>query len=307
MRGGQLYEQTQSRALNPVTPATYSGAVMGLAVVLACGYRNNIATAQYLEQRNSIGAVFAEHSSVYLESRYYDLDLRGLGGEYVTENVVFVMRNGGISAHVDYSFEDGYTDGLTIEHENVYFYYPNGAFGKYAFFGDGYFETFYLPNITETINYTLNESELFISDSSENNIRTLISHTDASAYGISSGVIETVYELEAESGFLLSAVFSVKTDGDSKLYGEITLTYGQHDSFAEPEYVVLCKDMSETRTVSFIMPDGETINHVLPKNAFLVPVAMADYEYYEDPEYTVPFDMWSNDFPDEMTVYVRQP
>ena len=264
-------------------------------------------TLEDLKRSIGIDAVFAMYSSVRVESGYYDYDPSGEGASDLTKTSVFVRRNGVISRHD--GFDDGYE--YTIELDGVYFSFSDGSIGKYAFFGDGYFENYYLPYLTQWIDYFPTEGERIVSVTVENGVRVVVIHIDvadeeqAGVFGAEDGFIESVYELDAVSGLQLGRrVYAVSGDA-RRLIVESRLTYGQDDDFAEPEYLLQVKSPGETRTVRFIMPDGDVITHVLPKNAVLYPVSLWALEFYEDPGYTVPFEGWDGDYPDEAVLYVK--
>ena len=264
-----------------------------------------------LDGRNVIDAVFATYDSARVETNFY-----GMNGEDASQSTVYVKRNGALTVSTYFSTESGYTYGYTVEPDAVYFYYDDESYGKYVFFGDGYFEEYYLPYITDTILPTpmFIESNVLVSDSEKDNVRTLVYHADVAdveyaqeLYGYQSGVLESSYIYDAKTGLLLAERYTVNEDGATTLICERALTYGQDDALAEPDYVAWTKDVSEARTLRIIMWDGREFTHVLGKDAGIVPLTMEEYEYFADPTFTVPYSGPSEDSPEETVIYIKQP
>ena len=260
-----------------------------------------------LDGRNTIDEIFAEYSSVRTVSNYY-----GMNGEDFTQTMVHVKRDNGISAHVEFDFPDS-NSGYTIESDGIYYYQDDGTYGKYAFFNDGYFETYYLNSITKRVVHTPIEAETLISDTVEGNVRTLVYNSNVSdnsemcaPYEVYDGIMETIYEYDANTGFLIGKKYYLTPDGgETKLASDRTLTYGQHDDFPEPEYTVRAKDTSDTRIVRFVMQDGEVFTHTIPRDSILMLLSMEEHGYFEDPEFTIPYQTPEDGYPDETTVYVQ--
>jgi hypothetical protein len=265
-------------------------------------------TLKDLERWNAFELVFAEYNSVRARATFYDF---GPPGDF-TQTAVFVKGTAGITTYVEFSFEEKYT----VEGRNVYVENADGTYGITAFFDDGLFEEYYLPLITKWIAYTPTNGEKVISSSIDGDIRKLVTHARASAMedfdglGIPDGTVESNYEMDAISGLLLRAIdYLIPDDGNRRLLSETEIQYGNDDAFTPPRYVTLCKDMTRTRTVHYIRSQGKrdekTFSFTIPKKAALYPATMEALELYEDKEFTVPFAEVTNDFPDEMTLYMR--
>ena len=274
-------------------------------IIIAAGCAGSVSIPrEELDGRNMIDVIFAEHSSARVVSHYY-----GLEGEEFSQTTVYMKKDGVVSLHTSFSFGAGYT----VEPGEVYFYEEDGSYGKYAFFDDGYFETYYLPYITNRLLYVPIEGNTFVSDSVKGNIRTLVYNADIAnveftwLYGIYSGVLETTYEYDAKTGFQLSESYIAITDGESRLLSERIMTYGQDDDLPEPEYLTRTKNTSDARTVRFIMQDGRTFTHIVSKEARIIPLSLEYYEYFEDPECTVMYSRPDGEYPAETVIYVKEP
>ena len=282
--------------------AAVSAILLGMLIMAAgCAGQEGF-TREELNDRNIIEVIFAAHSSARVESNFY-----GMHGEDLSQSTVHIKRNGRIVLHTSFSLGSGYT----VEPDGVYFYDTDVTHGMYAFFDDGCFETYYLPYLSGMLAYTPIEGNTFISETVKDNVRTLVYHADIAnveavhAYGVYSGVLETTYTFDAKTGFLMSERYVAVTDGESRLLSDRTMTYGQDDELPEPEYVTRVKDTSETRTVRFIMPDGEVFAHVLAKDAVLIPLPLEEYGYFEDPAFTVPYRKPDGGYHDETVIYVK--
>ena len=266
-------------------------------------------TLEELEQTNNIDAVFAKYNSVRTTSIFYDFNYPGAETANFSETTVLVKGSNGITAYVENSFGYAYA----IEKDNVYFQNPDGAYGLYAFFDDGYFEGYYLPYITEWVMYASSEAEYFISDITADGVRVITTHIDtgknpeeAEIWNFEAGaVIEIIYELDPQSGLIQNiTTFTLKDGNQDKILMTGSVVYGQDDDYIPPEFVGLCKDMTDTRTVRFIRGD-ETFTFTIPAQAVLYPLTTEDYEFFTDPEHTVPF-IANEDYSDGITVYMKQ-
>ncbi|MCL2108436.1 MAG: ABC transporter substrate-binding protein [Oscillospiraceae bacterium] len=273
-------------------------------------------TWEELQAKNTIDGIFAVYSSVEVESEFYGMD-----GEDFTQTTVHVKRDDGITAYTKFDIGGG-EQGYMISPDGMYYYGADGSFGKYVFFNDGAFEEYYLPNITDTVILmswfagTLVSSTVVRDNDNDYNTQTVVWRIDVEdtenvrPYGYYEGVLETTLVFEADSGFLLSEKYHVIV-GDERpvLLSTRTVTYGQHDDYPEPEYVLRGKDMSETRTVTFIMPGGETFVEVVPIDAGLQLSPIKAYWFFEDEEMTVYYEYTSeigDGYPTELTVYAYE-
>jgi len=269
-------------------------------------------TLEDLERCNAFDVVFEDYGSARIESKFYDFDLPGGDRGDFTQTSVFVKGDSGVSMYTDFSFGFAYA----VEGRNVYQRDENGSYSVLAFFDDGYYEEAYLPTVSKWILYVPTEGEELISSSVTGGVRNLVTNTltsdvdDYTMWGIE-GIVDTNYELDAESGLLLKVTdYLTGDDGNRRLLAEAEIRYGQDDGFTPPEYVTLCKDTTETRTVHFVRDPGtaeeKTFTFTLPKKAALHPAAMEEFELYKDPEFTVLLEEMTGEFPDEATLYMKQ-
>ena len=270
-------------------------------------------TLEDLERRNNIDAVFGKYQSIRVEAIFYDFDLSDRNDGDFTQSSVFVKGNYGVSVYTEFSFGEMYA----VENRNVYHKYADGTYGLAAFFDDGLYEEYYLPIITQWIAYTPTDGEEIISVSAESSIRKVVTNARASAaegfddWGIPDGIVESNYELDEKSGLLLrEADYLITDDGSRRILSETQIHYGKDDSYNSPEYVALCKDMTEARTVRFVRlantADEKVFTFTVPKGIILRPAAMEEYEYYEDAECTILYDLNTDDYLDGLTLYMKQ-
>jgi hypothetical protein len=269
-------------------------------------------TLEDLARCNTYDVVFGEYSSVRTESKYYDFELPAGGRGDFTQTAFFIKGSGGVSTYTDFSFGFAYA----VEGRNVY-HNDDGKYSVLAFFDDGFYEEAYLPVITKWIAYAPTEGEEVISCSVEGGIRKLVTNARASAeedfatWGIPDGTIETHYELDAKSGLLLRDIsYLITDDGSRRVMGEGELHYGKDDNFQPPEYVLCCRDKAETRTVRFVRdpntPQEKAFTFTLPKGIDLSPATVKEYEYFTDTECTALYEWDAGDYPDELTLYMKE-
>jgi hypothetical protein len=98
--------------------------------------------------------------------------------------------------------------------------------------------------------------------------------------------------------------------GERRLLSESEIVYGEHDDFEQPEYVLMSKDMSETRTMFFVRdpaaPQEKIFTFIVPKAATVYPATTEAFEYFWDAEFTVPYVWESGGYPDEMTLFMQR-
>jgi len=266
-----------------------------------------------LKRLNSHEAVFGTYSSIRTVSTFYDFEAPGMDRGDFTQYAFFVRGENGINVFVGFSFGYAYA----IVDGNVFLQDEDGDFGIIAFFDDGYFETYYLPIATDSPVYQPTEGEEIVSVTVENGIRRVITHVRASnaedfdMWGLPDGIIESIYELDTESGLLIRETNYLTPDGgERRLLAESEVVYGEHDDFELPEYVVMSMDMSATRTMFFVQDvgtaDERIFTFVLPKAATAYPATMEEFEYFWDAEFTVPYVWEPGGYPDEMTLYMQR-
>jgi len=135
---------------------------------------------------------------------------------------------------------------------------------------------------------------------------------DFELWGIPDGVIECTYELDAESGIYLIQTNYLTPDetGERRLLSVTEMHYGNAEDFTVPEYVQKSRDMSETRTVTFIRDPNTTeekaFTFTVPKNAALFPEPMGDFSYFLDAEGTVAYERTPGEYPDALTLYMKR-
>lgn len=266
-----------------------------------------------LERLNSHDAVFGQHSDVRTFSTFYDFEVPDMDRGDFTQETFFIKEEDGVGVYTEFGF--GYAYAITGG--NVYRLDEDGDFGIIAFFDDGYYEAYYLPIITEWVAYTPTEGEEIASVTVENGIRRVITHVRASRaedfemWGLPDGIIESVYELDARSGLLMRETNYLTPDGgERRLLSESVIEYGKHDDFTPPEYVLMSKDMSATRTMLFVRdagtPEERIFTFTLPKAATVYPATMENYVYFLDAEFTVPYVREPGGYPDELTLYMKR-
>ena len=269
-------------------------------------------TLEDLERFNRIDAVLEEYSSVRTQSKYYDFELPGGGRADFRQTTVFVKGNSGLNMYTDTDF--GYE--YAIEGRNV-FHKDGGVVFITLFFDDGYYEEAYLPTITEWFAYYPSDGEEILSVSVADGTRTMVTNSRASVeddfemWGLPDGTIETNYKLDVSSGFLLQDVsYLITDDGNRRLLAEMEVLYGKDDFFTPPEYVGLCKNISQTRMVRFVRdpntPQEKIFSFDVPKGVGISPATMEAYDYFTNAECTIMYDWNTGDYPDELTLYMKQ-
>jgi hypothetical protein len=133
----------------------------------------------------------------------------------------------------------------------------------------------------------------------------------AEEMGIPNGTAEFVYGLDAKSGLLQNIEGNIFTNPSLSMpYMRCEVTFGKDNNFQPPDYVTRCKDMTETRTVRYVRepgtPNEKTFTFTLPKSADLYPAVIETYAYFEDAACTVPYEAKSGDYPDELTIYMKE-
>ena len=254
-----------------------------------------------LERSHTVDAILEDYPSVRTELLFYDF---GSLGDYSITSVFLKNRT-----YLDFSYENAYW----VENEGVYFKKADGSYGMFAFLGDGCFEAYYMPYIDgEEQLYRRTDTEEIFSVSEENGVRKIVTLTDSADdiyltnWGFD-GILETIYETDAESGLMLRVTVYLLNGGERRLLFEENFIYGEDDGFM-PEFVTLCKDMTDTRTVRFITPEQEIFTFAVPKGAYIIPATIEAYEYYLDEMFTVPYDEeeTQDDAPDELTIYMKR-
>jgi len=270
---------------------------------------SDVFTLEDMENHNVANAVFQNHASVRTKSVYYGFDMPGDSDES-TQNAVFVKNGGGIKVYTDFSFGYAYA----IENGKMYFEEDDGTYGMHAFFDDGYFEEYYLPSGSKWIAYVPTKGEEVVSRSIAKDVLTLVTEVRASnaeefeSLGIPDGIVECVYEMDAASGLIHRIHDYLTPDGGEKrLLSERDVIYGKDDGFIPPDYVLRCRDLTESRTITFIREPGEAtekgFDFTVAKGAKLIPLTMETWEYYDDPECTSVNEL--TDLPDGAVIYMR--
>lgn len=266
-------------------------------------------TFETFAQVNALSNVLGKYKSARVESTYYEPSSNN--GEWTSYQYkdIFVNGDKGIAR---YSIWESGKETAVFK-DSAYNKYPDGTFGVVGFVGGDYYEEYYLPNVAGLI-YVPYEGEKLLSNTVENGVRKLViqANTEGSYgeyIGLPQGSIETIYELDLTSGLVLRASESIMIDGKKQLLAEGRILYGEDDAF-EPEYVRLCRDMSETRTVHLVQnagtPEEKTYTFTLPKKVKFIPEAFSEFEMYTDPAYTVPHEgSPAGEYPDETTLYIK--
>jgi len=269
-------------------------------------------TLEDLLRGNSYEVVFAKYSAVFASSIYYGFEL---DGEVIDlrQSSAHVKGEHGMNLYVE--FDDGNI--YAIVDGNVYRHLVTGEYGVVAFFDDGYFEAYYQPYVTEWLAFMIVENEEIVSVSVEGGIRTVVTHVrtsdmaDFEFWGLPHGIIECIYELDAESGIYLrqSNYLTPDDTGERRLLSTTEMRYGNAEDFTIPEYVQKSRDMSETRTVTFICDtntaEEKAFTFTVPKNAALFPEPMYDFLNFLDAEGTIPYERTPGEYPDELTIYMK--
>lgn len=296
---------------------TAVGFIVLMLIILAagCGPAKTAEAAgdfsmEGLANTNSTESVFKKFNSVRVESTYYTLSESGEWTTYQHTRTL-VKGNDGFSIYTVWS--SGSEN--AIFKDIAYFKHPDGRYGFYACIDGGCYEQLYLPELVGLI-YAPIMGEKVTSNTVENGVRRLVVQSDiegsyAESLGITQGVIESVYELDVESGLILRASESAVTGGKAQKLAEGSIHYGENDAFTEPEYVALCRDMSDTRTVHYVLdagkPEEKTFTFTLPKKAELAIYPEDVFGTYSDPEYAVAyFGPPDGIEPDEITIYVKK-
>jgi len=270
-------------------------------------------TLEDLVQSNSYEVIFSQYSAVFTSSAYYGFVIAGEPID-LRQSSAHVKGENGMSLFVE--FDDGNV--YAIADGNVYRLLITGEYGVVAFFDDGYFETYYQPYVTEWIAFMIAENEEIVSVSVEDGIRTVVTHVRASdlgdfdMWGLPGGIIECTFEVDAKSGIYLRASNYLIPDdaGERRLLSTTEMRYGNAEDFTIPEYIQKSRDMSQTRTVTFIRdpntPDEKAFIFTVPKNAALFPEPMGDYLYFLDAEGLIPYERTPGDYPAELTIYMKR-
>jgi len=270
-------------------------------------------TLEDLVRSNSYDVIFSQYSAVFATSAYYGFVMAGETID-LRQNSAHVKGENGMNLFVE--FDDGNV--YAIKDGNVYRLLVTGEYGVVAFFDDGYFETYYQPYVTEWLAFMIAENEEIISVSVEDGIRTVVTHVRASdlgdfdMWGLPDGIIECIFEVDAESGiYLRSSNYLIPDDaGEQRLLSTTEMRYGNAEDFTIPEYIQKSRDMSDTRTVTFIRdpntPEEKAFNFTVPKNAALFPEPMGDFLYFLDSEGTIPYERTPEAYPDELTIYMKR-
>jgi len=270
-------------------------------------------TLEDLVRSNSYEVIFSQHSAVFTVSTYYDFLVDGVAYN-LHQNSAHVKDENGMSLYVE--FDDGTI--YAIADGNVYRHLINGEYGVVAFFDDGYFETYYLPYVTEWIAFMVMDNEEIVSVSVEDGIRTIVTHVrtsdmgDFDMWGLPDGIIECIFVVDAESGiYLRSFNYLIPADaGERRLLSTTEMRYGNAEDFIIPEYVQNSRDMSETRTVTFIRdpntPEEKPFSFTLPKNVSLFPEPMDYFSYFLDAEGLIPYERTPGEYPAELTIYMKR-
>ena len=262
-------------------------------------------TLEDLYRLNTADAIYEKYSGVSHKSTYYDVALSTGGRGDFTHTATYFKE--GSRLYADFSFGYAYA----VEGRNVYFKGEDGLYGVYAFFDDGYFEETYLLYATEWSYYEPEDGEKILSDTTENGVRKVVGQIDAgndaywSSWGIE-GIMESVCEFDAKSGLMFRDTAYLLNGEDRRLFSVTEITHGNDDGsdFVPPEYVTLCKDMTNTRTVRFITPEQETFTFTVPKNAVISPAMIEDFELYRDQAFTILHE--AVEYPDELTLYIKK-
>jgi len=269
-------------------------------------------TLEGLLRDNSYEVVFAKYSAVFSESAYYDFEMDGEVIDLL-QNSAHVKGENGIDLYTE--FDNGYAYAI-VDGNNVYRHLITGEYGIVAFFDDGYFEFAYQPYVTEWLAFMIVENEEIVSVSVEDGVRTVVTHVrtsemdDFEMWGISHGIIESIFELDAESGIYLgqSSYLTPDDTGARRLMSVTEMRYGNAEDFATPEYILKSRDMSETRTVTFIRdpntPEERVFIFTIPKNAALFPEPMDYFSYFLDAEGLIPYESTPGEYPAELTIYM---
>ena len=267
-------------------------------------------TISDLERGVTLDAVMSRYSSYRQVSTYYINSEDGDVTE-IEQTTIGFKKDGRVIIYTDTGFGESYV----IEDGNLYAY-SNGMYGVAAFIDDGYFEqsVYYLQ--TKWVTYTPTEGEEIVSVSDSDGIRTVITNLDSvnfmnyEEWGLPHGQITLTYRLDLENGYILETEGYVTVDGEKKMLVSSKVVYGEDDAFELPEFVALCKDMTETRTVTYIFEPGVTkqgtYTFTFPKSAFLMGLFMGEYEYFNDPEFTDPHTRDYDEPPAELTVYLKR-
>ena len=270
-------------------------------------------TLEDLVRSNSYDVIFSQYSAVFTSSAYYGFMIDGEPID-LRQSSAHVKGENGMNLYVE--FDDGNV--YAIADGNVYRHLVTGEYGVVAFFDDGYFEAYYQPYVTEWLAFMIVDNEEIVSVSVEDGIRTVVTHVrtsdmeDFELWGIPSGVIECTYELDAESGIYLRQTNYLTPDdtGERRLLSVTEMRYGNAEDFTVPEYVQKSRDMSETRTVTFIRdpntPEEKAFTFTVPKNAALFPEPMGDFSYFLDAEGTVAYVRTPGEYPNELTIYMKR-
>ena len=282
------------------------------AAGFGCSGAKNAFTLEDLENANTADAIFKIHTSVRKVSHYYDIEFPGVDRGDHTQTTVYLKEGDTVCLYTAFSTGAAYA----IEGRNVYSKSPDGACEVIAFFDDGFFDTYYLPYVTQWITYAPTEGKEIISASVSGGIRKLTTSNRASdeedfaMLGIPDGTMESHYELDAKSGLLLSEVnYLITDDGDRRMLSQTEVQYDVDGAFLAPDYVNACKDMTETRTLHFVRepntPEEKIFTFTLPRGVALYPYTMEAYEYFADAACTLAYEWNAETYPDEGTVYMK--
>ena len=270
-------------------------------------------TLEDLIRSNSYDVIFSQYSAVFTESAFYDFNVNGVVFD-LHQSSAHVKGENGMNLYVE--FDDGTI--YAIADGNVYRHLVTGEYGIVAFFDDGYFETYYKPYVTEWIAFMVMDNEEIISVSVERGIRTVVTHIrtsdlgDFDMWGLPDGIIECIFEVDAESGIYLRSFNYLLPDdaGERRLLSVTEMHYGNAEDFIIPEYIIKSRDMSETRTVTFIRdpntPDEKTFTFTVPRTAALFPEPMGDFLYFLDAEGLIPYERTPGEYPIELTLYMKR-
>ena len=295
--------------------------LLGLIILTATGcgesppeITEEIFTLEDLVRSNSYEVIFSQYSAVFTSSAYYGFVIAGEPID-LRQSSAHVKGENGMSLFVE--FDDGNV--YAIADGNVYRLLVTGEYGVVAFFDDGYFETYYQPYVTEWLAFMIVENEEIVSVSVEDGIRTVVTHVrvsdlgDFDMWGLPGGIIECIFEVDAQSGiYLRSSNYLMPDDaGERRLLSTTEMRYGNAEDFAIPEYILKSRDMTETRTVTFIRDPNTSEENVfiftIPKNVELFPEPMDYFSYFLDAEGLIPYERTPGEHPDELTLYmIRQ-
>jgi hypothetical protein len=271
-------------------------------------------TLEDMARANTIDAIFGQYASANVKVTIYSLDEPG--AVLLTEDRVAVKQDGNVVAYSFTERADGSSESSAYSLDGV-FYQFNEDIYVFGFIEDGVFEEDYLPFLTTILVYYFDEKERLVSGETAEGIRTLAAHADISDWpggyyywGLTEGVVLHEYTLDARNGLIQRIeAYLLTEDGTNRLILSMEITYGQLDDFETPEFVAICRDMSDTRTITLIRdpgaPEESEFSFTIPKNTLFYLAAMEEYAFYSDAEFTDEIDI-NNNPSDELTVYIRR-